>query len=77
MGSLYRVSPKVKYHHALKKALNKEGKRGKGENKVKKSTKGERDNSHKATISYLGAKFLVLFFFHSYSTPVLLLISNL
>ena len=49
MGSLYRVFPKVKYHYALKNALNKEGKSGKGENKVKKSTKEERDNSHKAT----------------------------
>ena len=99
MGSLYRVFPKVKYHYALKKALNKEGKSGKGENKVKKSTKEERDNSHKATslhgvkpvrnftlvrnfapwceFSHPGAKFLVIFFFHSSSAPALLLISNM
>ena len=57
--SLYRVFPRVKYHHALKKALNKEGKSGKGENKVKKVNKRERDNSHKLTFSHC-AKFRTL-----------------
>ena len=41
--SLYRASPKVKYHHALKKALNKEGKSGKRRKQNKKvNKKGER-----------------------------------
>ena len=50
--SLYRVFPRVKYHHALKKALNKEYKSGKGENKVKKVNKRKRYNSHKPTFSH-------------------------
>ena len=40
--SLYRAPPKVKYHHALKKELNKEGKSGKRRKQNQNVNKRER-----------------------------------
>ena len=82
--SLYRVSPKVKYHHALKKALNKEGKSGKRRKQKQKVNKKGREKishtsiSHQCEMSHFSHPnanflilvriFLVMFFFCSSST---------
>ena len=88
--SLYRAPHEVKYHHALKKELNKEGKSGKRRKQNQKVNKREREHfpwhqfRTSAKFLHQGAKFLhrdaknfVLFFFCSSSDPLLLLISNL
>ena len=50
--SLNRASPKVKYHHALKKALNKEGKSGKRRKQNQKVNKREREHFARHQISH-------------------------